>query len=426
MATAALLRARAATLSGPVVALAGWVTVLVAAIWWGQLVQREVRLHVGSLPPFSGQARLAVPVGLLPAVVLALAAAVLAPAAARRLPWPLFLAAASLTAAAWAVALAVADGTSALTAPLTRPEDYRAALPALRDGVGSFLHTYVDALPSYPIHVRGHPPGAVLAVDGLDRLGLRGAGWTAAVVVAAGSSAVAAVAIAARAVAGEETARRAVPFLVLAPSALWVATSLDALFLGVSAWGLALLALAARKPLLALPAGALLGLTLFLSYGLLPLGAVAAAIGWRWPRVLALAAGAAATVVVGFAAAGFWWPAGVAATHAQWARGLGSDRPYGYFLLGDLALFAVLVGPAGAAALTALRDRRLWLVVAAALLAVGASDLGGFSRGEVERIWLPFAPWVLVAAAALPHPRRWLAAQAAVALTVPAVLVLSW
>ena len=114
------------------------------------------------------------------------------------------------------------------------------------------------------------------------------------------------------------------------------------------------------------------------------------------------------------------------ATHAAWAAGVGPIRPYGYFLLADLALLGVLVGPAGAAGLARLGDRRLWPVVGAVLLAVAVSDLGGFERGEVERIWLPFAPWLLISAAALPTPRRWLAAQAAVALAVQLVVLSLW
>ena len=46
---------------------------------------------------------------------------------------------------------------------------------------------------------------------------------------------------------------------------------------------------------------------------------------------------------------------------------------------------------------------RLWLLVGGGLAAVAIADLSGMSKGEVERIWLPFLPWVLLAAAALPQ-----------------------
>ncbi|MFI6824138.1 hypothetical protein ACIBJE_24835 [Micromonospora sp. NPDC050187] len=60
------------------------------------------------------------------------------------------------------------------------------------------------------------------------------------------------------------------------------------------------------------------------------------------------------------------------------------------------------------------------LLPAAAVLAVAAADLSGMSKAEVERIWLPFAVWLLVAVAHLPAPARrwWLAGQAVTALAV--------
>ena len=42
---------------------------------------------------------------------------------------------------------------------------------------------------------------------------------------------------------------------------------------------------------------------------------------------------------------------------------------------------------------------------ARALLAVVLADLSGMSKAEVERIWLPFLPWVMLATAALPVGR---------------------
>ena len=48
------------------------------------------------------------------------------------------------------------------------------------------------------------------------------------------------------------------------------------------------------------------------------------------------------------------------------------------------------------------------------------------SKAEVERIWLPFSVWTCLACAELPHPRRWLAAQAIVALLVNHLLLTVW
>ena len=65
---------------------------------------------------------------------------------------------------------------------------------------------------------------------------------------------------------------------------------------------------------------------------------------------------------------------------------------------------------------------------AAAVLAVLAADLSGLSKAEVERIWLPFAVWLVAAAALLParQIRWWLGAQAVIALAVNHLLLTTW
>jgi hypothetical protein len=60
--------------------------------------------------------------------------------------------------------------------------------------------------------------------------------------------------------------------------------------------------------------------------------------------------------------------------------------------------------------------------------AVALADLSGLSKGEVERIWLPFAIWLIVATALLPTSARrgWLIAQAALALAVNHLVLTVW
>jgi hypothetical protein len=66
--------------------------------------------------------------------------------------------------------------------------------------------------------------------------------------------------------------------------------------------------------------------------------------------------------------------------------------------------------------------------VLAAVAAVVTATLSGFSKAEVERIWLPFAIWLLPACAFLPRRthRWWLAVQALAALLVQHVLATNW
>ena len=64
----------------------------------------------------------------------------------------------------------------------------------------------------------------------------------------------------------------------------------------------------------------------------------------------------------------------------------------------------------------------------AALVTVLVADLSGMSKAEVERIWLPFVPWLLIGTALL--TRRWrhwgLAGQLVFALAVQHLLATGW
>jgi hypothetical protein len=68
------------------------------------------------------------------------------------------------------------------------------------------------------------------------------------------------------------------------------------------------------------------------------------------------------------------------------------------------------------------------LLALAALGCVVVADLSGMSKAEVERIWLPFEPWLLIAAALL--SARWrragLAIQLTTALLVQHLLLTGW
>lgn len=411
-----------------------------AAIWAGvvlaghllgaRLVSSDPLVHISS-PPLVGVPDVRIGLGLLPAVALAIAAVRWAPPLARRLRWGALLAATWTAGAAWAVALAASAGFGAIAAPLRTRYEYLGAVPRV-DSPGSFLSGFVDALPTYPTHVKGHPPGMVLVLWLLDATGLGGAEVAAAVVIGVGALAAPAALIALRAVAGEHWARRAAPFVAFTPAAVWIATSADALFAGVAACGLALavLALYARHGLaLGLAAGLVLGGALMLSYGIAPLGLIVLVVALarrRWRPLLAIGAGVA-SVFAAFAAAGFWWPDGLAATTDLYHGGNAALRSYAPFLLISLAAFALAVGPAAAAGVAHLRDRRVWLLVGAALASLAFADLSGLSRGETERIWLVFVPWIGLGAAALVvHRRGWLAAQLALAVVIQATVRSPW
>lgn len=392
---------------------------LLAAAW-------DPRLEPGVLAPI-----------LVGAVLLASAGRVVG-----GMSWPRLLPVTGVAAAAWAVALALVDGASGLTRGLSSTHDYLNDVPrvdSFRELLGGYVaNVPADSAAAWTTHVAGHPPGTLMTFAALDALGLGGAGWAAALCIGAGASAVPAVLIAVRVMAGEGTARTIAPFLVLAPAAIWLATSADALFLGVSAWGVTALAVAARarSDRLALVGGVLLGLTLFFSYGLVLLGPLALAVvlvrrSWR---VLAVAAGGVLLVVAAFALAGFWWLSGLLATIERVSGGgAAQSRPALFFIVANLAAIAVAIGPAGVAGIGQVvtrtgRRTAVAVLPLAALAGIVIADLSLLSKGEVERIYLPFFGWLLTATALLDERQRarWLLAQAGTALAVQVLVRTSW
>jgi hypothetical protein len=352
------------------------------------------------------------------------------PWAAARLPWRRLLVAAPAAAFAWAVALSISVGGHGLAEPMHEPGGYLQGVPLVD---GRFLRTFTSAWPAYPTHVKGHPPGLVLVLSLLDRLGLGGPTWAALLVVAVGASAVAAVLLVVADVAGEATARRTTPFLVLAPAAVWMATSGDAFFTGVGAWAVLATVRATTRPgrTAAVGAGITWAAALLLSYGLVLLAPVAIGVAW-WRRRLDVLVVTAIGAVTGLAVVGlvtgFWWPAGLAATRAAYRVGYAANRPGWVFVWLDVCAVAVALGPAVAPALRRLRTDGVAVLAGGALAGLVLADLTLLSKAEVERIWLPWVPWVLVATAALPLARRrgWLAAQAATGIAVQLALRSTW
>jgi methylthioxylose transferase len=350
----------------------------------------------------------------------------------------------SAASAGFAVALAAVDGRDGILYGAVHPTEYAANLP-LMPPAGEFLRTFVERIDDYSVHVRGHPPGFPLLLQALDGVGL-GGGWAvAALSILATAGLPAAVLVAVRTVADDEWARRAAPALVVAPYAIWMVTSADAVFTAVGAGGVAATALSIRTEgrtavAWGAMAGCLLGVLLFLSYGgatylLVPLTLVVAATRRRrhavaLPVVAAVSAGGLVTLV--FALAGFWWFAGAAETRLQYWAGTAQFRTWTYFAVANLAVALIALGPLTYAGLLNLRDRRVWLLTGGALAALIVSHVSQYSKAEVERIWLLFFPFIAVAGAALirrDRPGRtttWLSLQAGCAIALQAALVSKW
>jgi hypothetical protein len=424
-------------------ALIAGALVLCCAAWGAWLSAHGAHLHLAGGLILTGAWAPRFPIAALGALGLALVLARFATGWAEAVSWRVLVAGSGLLAAVWALALALIDGVGAVGAPLSTQWEYLRdvhRVEALRPFLSTFTEHVLGGSPGFQwsTHVSGHPPGALLVFVGLDRIGLGGAGWAAVVCLAVGASAVPAAVLTLRLLAGETAARAAAPFVAFAPSALWIATSADAFFLGVTAWGVCLLAYsAATHDVLAIGAGVLLGGALFLSYGLTLVGllALAVVVGQRRIRPLFLAAAAVLAVFAAFAFEGFWWTHGLAVASQRVREGPAwIDRPTAYFVVADLAALAIAVGPAtvGALALVGGDPRRRLgsgvVLPAAALAGVLLACCSNLSKGEVERIWLPFEVWLLTATAALPAASRrtWLAVQLGLALTLQLTLRLKW
>lgn len=384
--------------------------------------------------------------GTLPALIIAALAVRYGQALALRLSWGRLLLTSYVVGLAWLLSLAFVDGRSGIARVLGKRDSYLPSARAVTD-VSSLLHGYIDRIPvgsphAWPTDPAGHPPLALLFFVGLVKLGLGGSFVAGMVVSVVAATAPLAVLVTLRSLGSERAARLAAPFLALTPAAVFLAVSGDAVFTAVSAWGLACLALGAtartRRGLIAgsITAGLLLGASVMMSYGLPLLGLVALAVllAARSWRPLPIAAGAAVVVVLGFAVAGFaWWHAYPVLNDRYWA-GIAADRPASYWLWGNLAALLVGAGPllgAGIATVAARwrsADRAVVLLVAAAAACIVLADLSRMSKAEVERIWLPFMPWLTLSVVLLPERwRRWgLVLQLVWALAVQQLLYTSW
>ncbi|MDZ7676338.1 MAG: hypothetical protein U5K30_14880 [Acidimicrobiales bacterium] len=425
-------------LSRAVLAVAAAGVLVVAVRLWGlALVDGGAELKLNAVPWFGRWETAPRPTTLAWPVFFALVVVAVGPAVARRVRMAWLLPLTGIASGAWVVLLYRADRPlDRIGAPLEGRFEYLAVVPEV-DAPGEFVRTFTDQLPTYPIHVQGHPPGMVLLLWVLDRVGLDGSTPAAALILLVAASTPVAVLLTVRELLPDQAVRRAAPFLVLVPAAVWVATTADAFFMGVGAWSTLLVVLGTRdrrwrSVLLAGAGGVLFGLGVHLSYGLAPLGAIAAwvIVSRRSWRALGAASVGGGAVIAAFAAAGFFLLDGLTATSARYEAGVSSERPFTYFVVANLAVLAVSIGPAGVAALASPRRRLPIGFIWAALVAVVVADLSGLSKGEVERIWLPYVPWLLVAtgATALPHraDRTSLALQAAAGIALATWLRNPW
>jgi hypothetical protein len=406
-------------------------------------------LRVGSASaPFTGHYRFKIEVGTLLApvtavtVLLAVRAGVLS-----RLSWRVCLFSAYLAAVWWTVSLALVDGGNGFASPLDAPTEYLhdvAAVSAPGSSPGHFLSTFVEQSPHYSVATRTHPPGPVLLLWLLGKLGISRPELIGIVITLASCAYVPLIASAVRSLCHETAARRLLPVLVLAPYAVWIAVSMDAVVLLMAA-GFVTLGVRGsepgRSPLWALGSGLLLGCAALMNYAVAWLGISVIAVYFvrRRPLLIGLTAIGGLIPLVLAQAAGFSWTAGLSAAQADFSARIGAERSWLLWALLDMLLLLIACGPAIVRAARRLHLTPGWPFVVGAALAVGFAILSGLSRGEVERSWLAFYPFLLIPAVApavrpagpadadAGHVPFWhVAVGAAGAIVIEAVLRTTW
>jgi hypothetical protein len=423
--------------------LVWWVVLIAAGLMltaWA--VRNGARLGTASAP-FLGRYRLQ----LSPASLLApsVALAVLAASAAgwfERARWGLVLTAGYLAGLAWALGLAVVDGVAGLTRSLSDPDNYLSDLGAIGDAPLRYLRHFTHDTAAHSVAARGHPPGPVLLLWALERLGVHGL-VLALLITAVGTLTVPLVLAAVRGVCGETQARRYAIVLILAPYAIWVAVSVD-VFTAVLGAAMVVAGVRAsdrrrrglRAGAWALASGALLGLAALFSYAApwLGLSVVCLYFARRRP-FLNVATGLGALLPIVLAdQLGFAWLEGLGTAHHDYATRIEPYRSAWWWSAISVVALLIAAGPALLASARKLRNTPGWPFLVGAACAVVFSVLAGLARGGIEHAWLAFFPWLTIAAVApnrqagpdVPAPALLAAVGALTAVLIEATLATPW
>ncbi|WP_025779203.1 hypothetical protein [Brevibacterium sp. VCM10] len=446
MPTQASFPARKVWVAAVVSTLIGAIVVAVA-IAWPRVTGTDVFIY---WPPLKARWTPGFTPTLLLPVLVALTGFLVWRRMISALRWGPFLVAVFAASWLWTAALGHVRGAESISKVFARPSEYFVGAKEV-PSISGFLTGFIERVPldakgHWPIHIAGHPPGATLFFIVLDRLGISDPYTAGIIVLTIGSTAVVAVLLTVRTLSSETYARRVAPWIVATPSAIWMGVSADAMFTATAAWGLALLALAAtatrRTRLIGcgIPAGLLLGLCVYFSYGLVLLGVLAIAVIWlggRW-EALWWALGGALLVAAAFTLAGFRWWEGFPVLVTRYYDGIQSKRQYGYWVWANIGAWTFTIGLAVWAAIPrgiaeawrrGERNRRAVAVLGSAgLSTILLATLSSMSKAEVERIWLPFTIWVLLLPSLL--PLRWhrplLATQLASAIAIEYFLTTQW
>jgi len=394
----------------PAAAFAAMTATVFAGVWLARHDGRELGLPY---PPFIGRYAPAITAWALVAAALVALAVLAAPRALALRPATFALAVFALTLTL-RLALAAASRGSDEWSRVFDPDsfeganEYVPALTALRYGPGFFLDRFAELVPALPVHAAGHPPGLLLVMDAF---GITTPGRLAALCIAGGALVAPLAYAVGRQLLDDRRARFAALLTAIAPSVLlFGATSADALYASLGL--LAAWPLASPRPTARGAGAVLLALGSLFAWSLLAIGAWAALLAWRREGIkdmliLGLTCAAALLAVHGVLAAltGFDPIGTLRATEQVYRFGIAGERPYWFWLPGSPTAFLLMLGlPVAWLALRALADGDDVAIAIFGVLAAAA--VAGFTKAEVERIWLCFAPLVCLAAAAALQERH--------------------
>ncbi|GGM13036.1 membrane protein [Dactylosporangium sucinum] len=421
-----------------------WVVLAVAGLALAALaVQLDARLGTASAP-FLGRYKIRIGVGSILAPAVAAGTLWLASRGRlARLDWPgiqLFGYAAGLI---WAISLALVDGWSGLTKALGSPEEYLGDVRQVGDDPVGYLRHFTSDAAYHSVASRGHPPGPVLFLWGLDRIGVDNHIVLGFLITAVSALTIPLVLSAVRDSVGEEAARRYLPVLVLAPYAIWVAVSLDGLVAVLGAAAIVAGLRASRRRVRGWPAsgwallaGLLIGLAALFSYSAPWLGLSLVCVYFARRRAfLNVMSGVGALLpVLGAQLLGFAWADGLVAAETDYASRVAPYRSVLWWSAISVVVLLLATGPAIAASARKIRNTAAWPFLVGAGAAVVFSIAAGLARGGVEHAWLPFFPWLTVAAIAPerpagelpPTPLLLVTMGAVLAVVIEAVLVTPW
>lgn len=357
--------------------LAAWLLLTAAA-----LVLTAFAMHLpgrlgSAVAPFVGSSRDKLDAGtvLAPAVAVVVLLAVQR-GWVQRISWRWLLVSSYAAAAAWTLGLAAVER-------------------------GSESHLSVAS--------REHPPGPGVLLRLVDRWGLHGPVALGLAVALVGATTVPLVLSCVRSLCHEPAARAVLPLLVLGPWARWGALSVDVVVATLSA---AMISCSVRASSpdrrgvgavsWATACGLLLGVAALFSYTVPWLALSVIGIYFvRRRAALNVVTGIAALAPIALAQArGFVWTRGLAVAQEEFSLGVEPHRPVIVWAASSVLVLLLAGGPALVASARKIRRTPGWPFLVGAGASVVFAVGSGLSREDIAHEWLPYFPWLLVAAVA--------------------------